>query len=192
MAKKTFEEKEKLTEDDVNEKLRSLSSTLQQEYLENLLKRFVLDQNIKILASKRLADLYARKGLWLNAARIMESAADSSPIFKERKDLYMKTGILYLKALNYLLATDSFKKALEAASPLEKAKLQEEINDLYLVEAEELDKKGKMAKAVQIYERILRTNPDAQKKRKISERLMVLYEKLGKIKDSLEMRDSLK
>ena len=192
MIKRTVEEKQNLTEDDVRTKLKGLSPALQQEYLENLLKRMALQPSIKIYASRMLAEVYARKGLWGSAAKVFENAADVAQTFNDKKNLYIDVGILNIKAQDYLSADDAFRKAIEAASPGEKAKLQAETRNLFITEAENLEKQDKIAKAAKLYERMLRSSFAKDEKKKIMARLMILYERLARITDSIAMREALK
>ena len=193
MAHRTTEEKQNPTEDDIRNRLKELSAPmLQQEYLENLLKRMALQPSIKVFASKNLTDLYIKRGLWSSAARILENAADAATAFNEKKSIYMNVGALYIKAMDYLPADDAFRKAVEAASPGEKAKLTVDIRGIFLREAETLDKDARIAKAVKLYERILRSATAPDEKKKVMSRLMVLYEKLARISDSFAMREALK
>lgn len=192
MEKRTTEYKTNVTEEDVLLKLKTLSSMLQQEYLENLLERLNLEPRVRILSSRRLADLYARRGMYASGARVVKNAAMIAPTFVQKKELSMEAGMLSLKAGDYLLADDCFLHAGEKAPAHEKDKIIQEASDLFLFEAEQLEKRGKMARAVQLYEKILRKGTDPIQERKIKERLVILYEKLGKIQDYLNMRNSLK
>jgi tetratricopeptide (TPR) repeat protein len=191
--KRTTEEKENPTEDDVRTRVKELASPmLQSEYLENLLKRMALQPNVRIFIAKNLADLYVRRGLWASAARVLESAAESSEKFEERKSLFMGVGVYYIKAMEYMLADDAFRKSVEAASPGEKARLSADIRNLFMREADEMFKDGRIAKAAKLYERILRTTVTNEEKKKVMTNLSVLYEKLARISDSIAMRESAK
>lgn len=191
MDKRTFEPRQNLTEEDILLKVKSLSSMLQQEYLENLLQRLNLDPNLKVFSSRKLADLYARRGMYASAARVITQAASISPTFSVKKDLSMEAGMMALKAGDYLLADDSFRHATEEAPQHEKAKIQKEAQDLFLFEAEQLEHRGRVARAIQLYERLLRSDMDLAIIRKIKEKLVILYEKVGKIDDSMNMKRSL-
>ena len=194
MVKRTFEEKQNITEEDIHLRLKALAPLLQQEYLENLLKRFNLQLNLKVLASKKLAELYAQRGMLSSAAKIMTNAAMAVETFAAKEEMHMSAGMLSVKAGDYLLADDNFKWALNSAAPSDKARVQKQAADFYLKEAAELEKTGKIAKAAHLYDRLLRSENTKEEstKRMIKEKLMVLYEKLGKIQESLRMRDSLK
>ena len=192
MVKRTSEEKENVTEDDVRTRLKTLSPMLQQEYLENLLRRMNLTPELKLMISREIVELYVRRGLWSNAAKIMESAAISFHNPNTKRDIYKQAGILYARACDFLTADDCFKRAVEQAMDKEKPFLKKEIETIYLTEANNFENIGKRQKAVDIYERIKRTNPEESVKRKINEKLVVLYEKLGKIREHLDLRDSMR
>ncbi len=192
VIKRTIEEKENLSEEDIRAKLKTLSPILRQEYLENLLSRLNLDPSIKLLASRELVELYVRRGLYYNAAKIMESAAISFPSLSVKKDIYKQAGILHLKAGNFLNAEDCFKKSLENALEKERPFLRKEFENIFVAEAEFLESKGRKQKACEMYEKILRSDIDEYLKKKISERLLSLYEKLGKLREYFDLRESLK
>jgi len=193
MVKRTTEIKDNITEDDVRIKVKELSAPmLQGEYLENLLKRIVIQPNVKVLASKMLSDLYVKRGLWASAAKVLENAADAAQTFADKKSLYLAVGVLYIKSMDYILADDAFRKALDAASPGERARLSADMRNLFMQEADFLNKGGKIAKAAKLYERILKTAADINEKKKVMSSLAVLYDNLARIQDAIAMRESLK
>ena len=193
MLKRTSEEKQNPTEMDIREKINAISHSpvLQQEYLENLLKRIAIQPSIKIFASRILADVYARRGMWASAAKTMENAASTFLNPNTKRDIYKQAAVLYLKAMDLLMAEDCFRKAIENSMEKEKPFLKKEIEQMHLAEAANMENNGKRARAVEVYERMLRLNPDPLLQRRIQERLVVLYEKLGRIADHLTLRDSL-
>jgi len=191
MVKRTTEDKVNVTETDVLERLKTLVPLLQQEYLENLLKRYELNPDVRILSSRKLAELHAARGMWASAARIMSNTASSSERFSTAQELYMSAAELSIKAGDYLLADDNIRGAFESASPGDKARVQAKGAEMFLNEAADLDRNGKMTKCVQLYERILKTTRDANVSKRVSERLVVLYQKLGKIQDHMRMKASL-
>ncbi|MBU2523287.1 MAG: hypothetical protein KKE23_03290 [Nanoarchaeota archaeon] len=191
MVKRTTEEKENPSEDDVRFRLKTLSPMLQQEYLENLLRRLNLDPNIRLMCSREVTELYVRRGLWANAAKIMESAAIFIHNQNIKKDIYKQAAVLYLRAMDLLLAEDCFRKTLENAMEKEKPFLKREIEQIHFTEAANMENIGKRAKAVEVYERMRRLGPDPILQRKINEKLVVLYENLGRIRDYIDLRDSM-
>jgi tetratricopeptide (TPR) repeat protein len=190
--KRTSDDRDNITELDVRNRLSSLSFELKIEYLENLLKRLVLPNDVKYTASKLLTDLYLQKGWITSAARAMERAAEAVNTFNERKEIFMNVGMLYIKALEPVFAGDAFKKAIDAASPGERAQLHRKIRDLWMSEAEALERANKRPKAIEIYEKMFRSTTDSYEQDAILKKLGPLYEKLGRIKDSIGIRESLK
>ena len=192
MVKRTTEEKDNPSEDDIRMRLKTLSPMLQQEYLENLLKRLSLDPNIRLLCSREVTELYVRRGLLAAAAKTMGSAAAFIHNPNHRRDIYKQAAVLYLRAVDLLMAEDSFRKSLENATERERPFLKKEFENRHLTEAMAMETGGRRAKAVEVYERMLRLNPDPILQRKINERLVSLYEQLGRIRDHLNLRDSMK
>ena len=121
----------------------------------------------------------------------MEIAANYIQNPNHKRDIYKQAGILHLRAVNLLMAEDCFRKSLDNAMAREKAALRMEIEQIHINEALNMEKSGKRAKAVEVYERMLRLNTDPILQRKIQERLLVLYEQLGRIQDHLDLRDRL-
>ena len=189
--KRTVDERQNITENDVRARLSTLSFELKIEYLENLLKRLSLPNDVKLTTCKILTDLYMQKGWITSAARAMERAAEAVTTYKDRKEVYMNVGILYIKALEPVSAGDAFKKAIDAASPGERGQLQTRIRELWFSEAGNLEKTNKRPKALEVYDRLLRTSNDYYEEDKILKNMMRLYEKLGRIKDAISIRDAL-
>jgi len=190
-GKRTTEERENVKETEVLERLKTLSPTLQIEYLENLNKRMNLLPGLRVLVCTKLAALYEAKGLHAFSANILTKAADAAVIYKDKKDLYLKVGVLWLKSNEQMFASDAFKKALEVETPGERKNLQKVIRSYYFAEAENFEKNGKSARAVELYERIMKTQQEGEDMKVIRMKLANLYQKVGKVKESLDMKKSI-
>ena len=182
---------ENITEADMRTKLSNLSFELKIEYLENILKRIVIPNDVKFSASKLLADLYLQKGWTTSAAKAMGRAAESVETYNARKEIYMNVGMMYVQAMEFVQAGDAFKKALDAAAPQDRAALQKKIREAWMAEAERMEKSSKRPKALEIYDRLLRTTNDYYEQDKLMKKIMSLHEKLGRIKDAIAIRDQL-
>jgi tetratricopeptide (TPR) repeat protein len=192
MVKRTEAENETITEADMRSRLSTLSFELKIEYLENILKRIVVPNDVKFSAAKLLSDLYMQKGWITSAAKALERAAESVDTYQARKDVYMNIGMLYIQAVEPVFAGDAFKRAMDAAAPTERVALGRKIRELWFAEADRLEKGSRRPKAVEVYDRLLRSSNDYFEQDKILKKLMVLYEKLGRIKDSIAIRENLK
>lgn len=183
---------EKISESDMRTKLSTLSYELKIEYLENLLKQIILPNDVKYSASKILADLYLQKGWISSAAKAMERAAETVNTYEARKEVYMNVGMLYVQAMEFVSAGDAFKKAMDAAAPGERVALQKKIRQAWMSEADRMEKGSRRPKALEIYDRLLRTSNDYYEQDMLMKKIMFLYEKLGRIKDSIGIREALK
>jgi tetratricopeptide (TPR) repeat protein len=183
---------ENITEADMRSKLSTLSYELKIEYLENLLKKIILPNDVKYSASKLLADLYLQKGWISSAAKAMTRAAETVTTYEARKEVYMNIGMLYVQAMEFVQAGDAFKKAMDAAAPGERVALQKKIRLAWMSEAERMEKGSRRPKALEVYDRLLRTTNDYHEQDMLMKRMMYLYEKLGRIKDAIALRENLK
>jgi len=182
---------EKITEADMRSRLSTLSFELKIEYLENLLKQIMIPNDVKYSAAKLLADLYLQKGWITSAAKAMERAAETVETYNARKEVYMNIGMLYVQAMEFVSAGDAFKRALDAAAPGERAALQKNIRSAWLNEAERMEKGSRRPKALEIYDRLLRSSNDYMEQDALMKKMMHLYEKLGRIKDAIGVREQL-
>jgi tetratricopeptide (TPR) repeat protein len=183
---------ENITEADMRSKLSTLSFELKIEYLENMLKRIMLPNDVKYSASKTLADLYLQKGWIASAAKAMERAAETVTTYEAKKEVYMNIGMLYVQAMEFIQAGDAFKRAMDAAAPGERVALQKKIRQAWMNEAERMEKGSRRPKALEIYDRLLRSTNDYYEQEVLMKKIMFLYEKLGRIKDSIGIREALK
>ena len=190
--KRLVEDRADLTEAYVLEKLKGFSNILQLEYLEKLNKRDNLLPGIKVLVCKKISEIYEGRNLYSIAATSLKQAISHVVLAKERKELLLKLGILWMKAGELLSSTDAFNEALKMESPSEVRNLQKHIRSLYLNEASNLEKIGKMAKASAIYERMLRYPQEGENTDEIKIKLANLYKKLGKTTESLNLMNSMK
>ena len=166
-----------------------MSDELKAEFIENCLKK-KLDSSVKKNIHIKVADIYEKKRWYTNAALHVSAAVSCTDIYREKMGLYIKLGQLNIKDNKHIMARDAFKAAMDYANTEEKKKIGTDIKNLYLNEASSLDANGKWAKATSIYEYSLDLLNDAEKKT-VKQKLVVLYEKLGRIKDSIRMKREL-
>lgn len=191
MIKKTTETKQNVTEEDVLRKIAAFSPELQLEYLENLAVRTDLSQTVRKIVCKKSSELYERKNMYFYAANKMKIAGELSLIPAERKEIFMKEGMLWLKATEYMNADDAFRKAIDAETQNNKKQLQKNIRALYYKEAENFEGVKKLAKAIDVYERIIRTQEEGEDMNTIKLKLSELYGRVGRIPESINLRKSI-
>lgn len=180
-----------ITKDDVLQQLRAQpSEAKKQEFLENILKK-PLNIDVKITALIALADLFIGKKWFGLAARNYCYAGDLANTFREKIDLYFKGAVLYLRSGDYINAEDNFRKVLVLAANKDKESIKQKILLLYLEHANSYEKEKQYTKAIAAYNRILMMNLPLQKANEIREKLVTLYEKIGRPIEANQMRTQI-
>ncbi len=169
------------TRAEIEQKLGMMSDFLKMEYLENCIKQH-RDFEIKKFCNMKLADLYEKRNMFLEAARNMTAAADLAITFKEKAQAYMQETSLWIKAGHYERAEESFRKALASGNSQEKFEMKRAIKELYKKQVLAFEKSGRNANSLKVYQKLLEISDDAEKL-EIKKKLLELYKKLGKIRE---------
>lgn len=173
---------------DIQEKLATMSDFLKIDYLESALK-----SNIDIEAKKfchlKLAELYEQKKMFAEAAKNMLVLASFAITFKDQINSFMKETELWIKALRYEKADDSFKKALIAGNATQKQEMKNQIYQTYLSQAKMFEQTQRNSHAAKAYEKLLELT-DEEKRSLIKDKLFALYTRLGKIREAKMLRQS--
>ena len=82
------------------------------------------------------------------------------------------------------------RKKDKTRSPKEIAEIETKIINLYKSEAEKFEKTNKNALALKVYERLAKAVKDSEKP-EIKKKVLVLYKKLGKVRESIELEREL-
>jgi tetratricopeptide (TPR) repeat protein len=157
------------------------------EYLENLLKKD-LPAEIRKLSRQFLADLYKKKKWYNNAAKYYHEVADAAKTFEEKLNFFMLTAEMYVKSNDYFSADDFFRKALVLEKPSKKEELKIKVLSIYLEQAEHFEKINRLRNAMNTYQKILTYNPKLEDANKIRDRIAVIYERLGNLKEANQIR----
>ncbi len=150
------------------------------------LNRFIKEQppiDLRKYAYLKLADIFLNREMFIDAAKSFRSAAINSVIFKEQQENYLKEAKSYIRALMFEDANTALKKALIEANERERNALQKDFIIYFKKVGEDLEKKGNSGKALQLYEKLIRMKITSEEKMEIKEKLLKIYEKLGKIKE---------
>jgi len=171
---------------EIEDKLKLLSPFLKLEFLEKKLKQ-TETFDVKRFIHLKLAELYEEKRMFIEAARNIENAADIAITFREKREEYMKCLKIYIKAGDFQKTDIVFAKALSCGNEEEKKKMKEERKEYLREEAERLEKEGKNNNALKVYEVLFRILNE-EEKIKLKEKLIFLYEKLGKIREANSLK----
>ena len=193
MVKRTEETRNNPSWDDILQKLRELGTeALQSEYLENVLKKMGLVADLRIMVNEKLAMIHAKRGLYTHAASLLKEAAELSKSLVRKKELFLQEGIYHISAFEYAFAQYAFEKAVEAAPQTDKEKLKRQVKENFIKAAEGLEKERKISRAAELYDWIIRKSDKTENLSEVKMKLSVLYEKLGKIQESISLRNQVR
>lgn len=174
--------------EDIDNRLKTIGGDmLKMEYLENCLKNNSTF-DIKKFIHIKLAELYEKRLMLSDAAKNIDAAAEISPTYREKTDLYKKEVEILAKHGSLDSAEAAFKKAIAAANTKEREEIKKYFKDVYFSRALELEKMQKNNNAIKFYERLLVFGFVSElEKKNINAKLAVLYRKVGKITESMRL-----
>jgi len=182
---------EETTKEAIEEKLNSgMGDFVKMEYLENCLK-LSPPLEIRRFIFERLAEINEDKGMFAEAAKNMHNAADISITYKDKIRFFMKEVELLIKYGDFNKADEIFRNALALGNTQEKMEMRVALREFYKKQAEAYEKNMKRSNAVKIYEKLLSITEAPTMQREIKEKLLSLYEKLGKMQEYNSMKKQL-
>ncbi len=169
------------TKEAINDELSKLSDFSKIYYLERLIHE-KKDLALKKYCHNKLAVIYLDKGMYSKAAENVEAIARMAVTYDEKINALMKEIKLLVQGADYQKAEAVLDKTLSIANPLRKIELRKEFVRIYKERAEEFERDMKRGSALQLYERIYKLGDEIDKK-EAREKLLVLYQRLGKLQD---------
>ncbi len=179
-----------ISKSDIEKELEGKGDFVQIAYLTEILEK-KLPIDIKKFICLKLEEIYEKKFMFKDAAKMFDNVALISIAFSEKIKYHMKEAELYIKAGDFECVDDAMKKAMNDANASEKAEIYFIIKNFYKKQAEIYEKKMKRNHAAKIYEKILHMNIPEAEKEEIKRKLLGLYEKLGKLKEYFILKKSL-
>ncbi len=152
---------------------------VQIDYLTRFLKE-PLTMDMKKFVFLKLTMLYEKVGMLEEAAKNYDNAAMVSIAFSEKINHHMKEAELYIKADDFEKADTAMKKAMSQANSTEKNEIYITIKDFYKKQAEAYEKNLKRVHAVKVYEKLLEMRISDLERKEIKDKLLEIYDKLGK------------
>jgi tetratricopeptide (TPR) repeat protein len=131
----------------------------------------------------KLAEVFTKKEMFVDAAGAFRNAAVNSVAFREKQENYLNESKSYVSAGKFDESDKALKRAMDEGNQKEKDKLYAETLEYYRNEAKKLESKGKPGHLVKLYEKMMRMKFPENEKDEIRNKLLHLYEKLGKVKE---------
>jgi hypothetical protein len=178
------------TKRDIEAKAGKMSDFLKMEYLESCLKK-KLGIDVDKFCYTELSKLYASKNMYSEAGKYMSAAAEICATLKEKIQIYVNEAELWIKAGIYDRADYALRKAIEeVVVEREQKEIINTIKGFYKKQALEYERTNKNSGAAKIYEKLISLSDHAEQI-ELKRKLLVLYERLGKIREYMVLKKEL-
>jgi len=172
-----------ITKSEIEAVLKKKGDFMQIDYLSDFLRK-ELPTDVKKFVYLKLADIYGRKSMFKEEARIFDSLALNSIAFSEKVKYYVKEAEVFIRACKFTDADSAMRKAMREANSIEREEIYYSVKDFYKKVAEDYVKQVKRSSAVKVYEKLLNMRLTNFEKKEIKNKLIELYEKLGRFSEA--------
>ena len=174
----------------IKKELENKGDFVQIDYLTKLLHERI-PSYIRRFVHQRLEEIYEKKTMYIDAAKMCNNLAIESVAFSEKRRYHLKEAGLYIVAEKFDETDEAMKKAMREANASEKVEIFITIKEFYKRHAELLEIKRRKNSALKIYEKLLKMNLSNVERKEIQKKLLELYENLGKIKEYITLKNIL-
>lgn len=175
--------------EEVQKKAESMSDFLRMEYLENC-SRYFKEPDILIYSYKELAKLYERRSLYSDALKYLGKLHEFCKQNKDKINVYLKETELLIRGGYYDNAQGAYKSALKISNSVEKYEIKKEMVNILVREINRLEKEKRNVKLQKVYEMLMPFLSDKERT-VIRKRLVIIYQKLGKVRESIEIEKTI-
>ena len=177
------------TKEEVEFRLKEMTNDLTQiNYLESIIAKTSFSFELKRFVWAKLVEAYESRGMFDKAAKALSNRAGIDVTFKEKINDYLGAAELYAKIGKIEEAEEMFTRAVREGNSDQKRVILLTRKNIYLVFAQDAEKKGKKAMAGKFYEKLLKTRLEDVEKQEIKEKLIDIYKSLGKFKEAELLR----
>ena len=176
-----------MSKTEVEKELEGKGDFVKIDYLTRFLKES-LSFDMKKFAYLKLAEIYERRCMENDAAKVYGFISNLSIPFTDKIKFHLKEAEMYIKAGMFDGADEAMKKALGNANASQKAEITFSLKDFYKRQALVYEKEKRRNQAVKIYEKLATMNITETEREEIKNKLLEMYEKLGKIKEYMMLK----
>ncbi|MCK5615274.1 hypothetical protein KAR91_76125 [Candidatus Pacearchaeota archaeon] len=159
----------------------------------DMLYRFtndILPNEQKIFLYKKLMTLYKNNNMPFEAAKIAKNIAMLAGSYKDKEKYHIAEAELYIMSGHLEKVNTAMKDAMSNASSMEKENIIYTIKEFYKIQANTYEQELKRRKASEIYEKVLEMSLLPLERQEIKEKLLELYDKLGKTAEYFRLKNS--
>jgi len=178
------------TKRELEEKIKNVGDYVKMDLLSSALK-IQIDIETKKFVLLKLTEIYESRKMFSEAARMIRNAAELNSTYEGKMNDFMKSCTLFIKGGGFEDADVSFTKALGCATELQKGRLKAARKEAYKVQAKEYVAKKRRSHAVVAYEKLLALDLTPDEKKDVQNTLLMLYEKLGKVKEFYALKANM-
>ncbi len=175
---------------EIEARLKTMGDYVKIDYLLSCLKQ-PLDFDSRRFVLMRLAELYEGRKMFLEAGKMMMGAAPINTADKSKMADFVRAAELFVKGGNFEAADIAFEKALSCGGERDKWEMKQKKINYYKNQAEHYLQNDKRNSAMIAYEKLLSLNLTEGERRETQERLLGLYEKLGKIREFFNLKRAM-
>ena len=168
---------------EIEEFLKNKGDFVQVDHLTRFLDIKDIPTDVRRFCYLKLVSIYERRYMFSEVAKTYGRLAEVALTFNDKIDCYVKETEAYAKAGLFEKADEALKMAINFGNASQKAEVLFEIKDFYKKQAEIYEKEKRRNQAVKIYEKLASMNLSENEKFEIKEKLLGLYENLGKIRE---------
>jgi len=180
-----------ITRKEVEDKLKSVGDYVKMDFLSTCLKK-QMDFDTKKFVLLKLSEIYEARKMFSEAAKMMRNAAEINTTYDGKMTDFMKSCSLFVKSGHFDEADVSFTKAMACASGMQKDRIKAMRKEAFKAQAKEYIARDKRSHAAETYEKLLGLESLApDEKREAQSTLLILYEKLGKVKEFYALKANM-
>lgn len=168
---------------EVEQALSGVGDFVQIDRLLRFLKEPEVNSEMKKFIYTKLATIYEKKGMFFDASKAYENAAIHSLNDSEKSTYYLKQCEELIRGGFFENVDKALQSVYTNKNPYERAQIYSKIKELYQKQAEFYEGQLKRSNAVRVYEKMLELRLEEKEKTEIKNKLVDLYEKLGKKKE---------
>ncbi|MEX2017000.1 MAG: hypothetical protein WD876_00835 [Candidatus Pacearchaeota archaeon] len=174
--------KRNMSRGEIEKELLDKGDFVQIDHLTAFLKQDI-PTDIRKFVMIRIAELYEKKFMFREAAKLFNNVAMLVIPFKDKIQHHVKEAELYIKAGDLREADHAMQRALAQANQFEKNDIMFSIKKFYKVQAEAYEKGMRRNNATKMYEKLLELSPTSAEREEYKRKILPLYEKLGKFRE---------
>ncbi|MFA5857388.1 MAG: hypothetical protein WC867_08555 [Candidatus Pacearchaeota archaeon] len=177
------------TRGEIEARASKMSDFLKMEYLESCLKKLP-DIEIHRFCYQELSKLYEKNHMYPDAIKYIINFQEITISRREKINAFLREIELLIKGGYYDRVDYSYKKLNENMNEKELYDVEIKIKEFYKTEIKNLERSNRYAPLLKAYEKLVKLTT-GEEKIEMKKKILFLYRKLGKVRESIELEREL-